>query len=281
MYISNESPAETDERLRRVAAAASIKVRDGSWWLDEFALEEYPARVRGDAIALVRDAECWSQLVPVLPGDRPTERFRIWSTHFVDGLDNSGFVGWLASRIKAKTGSGIFVVCGQNSSRGGIYDHWGCPEEAAGTVIPEVLTVARESLRFDPTTLSAERSSRSARESDATNSMSLDGLRMRVVATAADGEVDTDTRFSFTQRGRTVWASYAGGAVSMGYLVGTFESGELIFRYAQVDARGEVHGGRSRCEVERLPHGRLRLREHFQWESRSGSGTNVLEEVTD
>jgi len=40
-----------------------------------------------------------------------------------------------------------------------------------------------------------------------------------------------------------------------------------------------VHGGRSDCEIGALPDGRLRLVERFQWESRDGSGTNVLEEV--
>jgi len=42
-------------------------------------------------------------------------------------LDNSGFVGWLATHMKRSLGTGVFVVCGQNSARGGIFDYWGCP----------------------------------------------------------------------------------------------------------------------------------------------------------
>lgn len=61
--------------------------------------------------------------------------------HFPDGIDNSGFVGWLAGRIESKTGSSIFVVCGQNSDQGGIYDYWGCPVEAADAVLSEVLAI--------------------------------------------------------------------------------------------------------------------------------------------
>lgn len=30
--------------------------------------------------------------------------------------------------VSTSTRSGVFVVCGQNSRRGGTYDHWGCPE---------------------------------------------------------------------------------------------------------------------------------------------------------
>ena len=52
-----------------------------------------------------------------------------FSFHFRSGLDNSGFVGWLATRLKARLGTGVFVVCGQNSARGGIFDYWGFPTD--------------------------------------------------------------------------------------------------------------------------------------------------------
>jgi len=138
MYVSRETPEETDRRLRRVAAATDIEVLEGEWWFEEFPLERLAERVRLDAIALVRDSDGWSQLVPARTDDRPTERFRLWCCHFPTDLDNSGFVGWLATRIKRKTGSGILVVCGQNSARGGIYDYAGCPADVADAVLAEV-----------------------------------------------------------------------------------------------------------------------------------------------
>lgn len=52
--------------------------------------------------------------------------------------DNSGFVGWLASHLKQKLGTGVFVTCGQNSNRGGIFDYWGCPAELGPSAIEEV-----------------------------------------------------------------------------------------------------------------------------------------------
>jgi hypothetical protein len=91
----------------------------------------------------------------------------------------------------------------------------------------------------------------------ASTGKSLDGLRMQTVATALAGEVDGNTVFLFGQRGNTVWARYAGGALELGYLVGSVTSGRLTL----------------------LPDGRVRMLEHFHWESREGSGTNVLEEV--
>jgi hypothetical protein len=50
---------------------------------------------------------------------------------------------------------------------------------------------------------------------------------------------------------------------------------------SQSNPLGQVHGGRSVAEMSSLPDGRIRMLEHFQWESRAGSGTNVLEEVSD
>jgi hypothetical protein len=138
MDVSREGPAETDARLRRVVAEAALDTFPGAWWFDELPLAAFPARVRPDAVALVRDRDCWSQLVPVRPEDAPAERVRLWCFHFPAGLDNSGFVGWLASRIKRETGSGVMVVCGHNSARGGIYDYWGCPESAADGVLAVV-----------------------------------------------------------------------------------------------------------------------------------------------
>lgn len=109
--------------------------------------------------------------------------------------------------------------------------------------------------------------------------LSLDGVRMRAVGTDDAGQVDSRTLFLFSQRGSIVSARYSGGAVELGYLVGHVIANRLAFRYCQVDQRGEVHGGRSSCEIGRLADGRIWLREHFRWESREGGGTNMLEQV--
>ncbi|MFD3699157.1 DUF6196 family protein [Streptomyces sp. NPDC058646] len=42
-------------------------------------------------------------------------------------MDHSGFVGRPATHLKAEPGTGVFVVCGSNRTRGGIYDHRGRP----------------------------------------------------------------------------------------------------------------------------------------------------------
>jgi len=109
--------------------------------------------------------------------------------------------------------------------------------------------------------------------------ISLDGIRMRVVSTAEGGEVNTETLFEFTQDGSIVSARYAGGKVRLGYLVGTMSVEGLRFRYAQVDNSGRLDGGHSVCDIGRTAEGRIRLAEHFTWDSRVGSGTNIYEEI--
>lgn len=108
---------------------------------------------------------------------------------------------------------------------------------------------------------------------------SLDGRRMNVVETAADGVVNAATVFEFSQEGERVWATYSGGGIVRGYLVGLRRQDELVFRYAQLQEGEILDGGHSVCEIEALDGGRVRLREHFEWESRPGGGTNVFEEL--
>jgi hypothetical protein len=48
------------------------------------------------------------------------------------------FVGWLANHLKDKFGTGVFVTCGQNSSRNGIFDYWGCPINLKEQIIQEI-----------------------------------------------------------------------------------------------------------------------------------------------
>jgi len=108
--------------------------------------------------------------------------------------------------------------------------------------------------------------------------INLDGLEMNVTSTATSGVVGSDTRLRFNQRGNRVFARYAGGAVTRGWLVGRLTGAELVFRYAQCEEAGAIHAGRSVCQVERLSNGRTRITEHFTWSTRNGSGTNVFDE---
>lgn len=138
MHVSQETPEQTTTRLRRVIAQARIEIFDGAYTFYEVPVTHFPTHRIADALAFVRDDEVWSILAPAEATTAATEKFVLFSFHFPPVLDNSGFVGWLASHLKATIGTGILVVCGQNSGQGGIFDYWGAPESVAQEVIAEV-----------------------------------------------------------------------------------------------------------------------------------------------
>jgi hypothetical protein len=108
---------------------------------------------------------------------------------------------------------------------------------------------------------------------------SLDGRWFRAVAAEGGGEVGPQTLFRYAQEDGDIWATYAGGAVRRGYLVGTRDGDRLDFRYVQLSESGATSSGHCTATLSRLPDGRLRLAESWRWESREGSGTSVVEEI--
>ncbi len=136
MNVSQESPSQTRRRLLSVIARAELHVFEGSHAFEEFDGAGPPPMIPR-ALAYVRDNEVWSVLAP--SADPAQELFQIFSFHFAPQVDNSGFVGWLASHLKATFGTGVFVVCGQNRRRGGIFDYWGCPISLGERIVEEVI----------------------------------------------------------------------------------------------------------------------------------------------
>ncbi len=108
---------------------------------------------------------------------------------------------------------------------------------------------------------------------------SLDGRRFRGL-TAADGaEVGPGTTFTYHERDAEIWAEYAGGAVVRGFLVGSRQDDTVEFRYCQLNVDGQTSTGHCVSRLTRADSGLLRLEESWEWESRPGSGTSVVEEL--
>jgi hypothetical protein len=96
---------------------------------------------------------------------------------------------------------------------------------------------------------------------------------------SAEGEGSEETVFEYHERDGVIWARYEGGAVRLGFLVGTREGDRLDFRYSQLNESGETSNGHCSSTISTLPDGRLRLDEAWEWESKPGAGTSVEEEV--
>jgi len=142
MYISKETHEQIQLSLLNVLSHAEIKIYEEEYAFEEFAEKNFSLKAKSEALAIVRDGEVWSQLVP--SKDLAQERFKIFKFYFKEALDNSGFIGWLATRLKDKIGTGVFVICGQNNGRGGIYDYWGCPIDVAQSVMEEIQNLVGE-----------------------------------------------------------------------------------------------------------------------------------------
>jgi hypothetical protein len=110
---------------------------------------------------------------------------------------------------------------------------------------------------------------------------SLDGLVLAPVADQAPGQVGTRTRFAYHEKDGEIWAEYEGGDVVRGHLVGTRAGDRLDFRYVQLKTDGTTSSGHCVSEVVELSDGRVRLDETWEWESQSGSGTSVVEQVAE
>jgi hypothetical protein len=231
--------------MRRVIASAEVKVEPGTWRWDE-ALRTEPS----DGLAAVRDGDVESRLVPTESDD--DQALAVLSFHFDPHVDNSGFVGWLATELKQTVGTGVVVVCGSNAGRGGIFDYWCVPAR----LTDEVLAVVERLRSPDP--------------------LSLDLRTFRVVSTSPASAITADTLFEFRERDGLVEASYSGGRIRAGRLVGRRLGTDIRFAYAQLHTDDVLRTGESTSTLEDDPNGVVRLVERYTWAD-GETGENVLE----
>lgn len=100
------------------------------------------------------------------------------------------------------------------------------------------------------------------------------------VQNSENGETSNETRFLYQQDGSVLTASYAGGKIIKGQLIGLVDKlGQIDMRYQQVNDQGELMTGICHSKPEVLPNGKIRLYETWQWTSGDRSkGTSLLEE---
>ena len=72
MYISSETPEQTDNRLRKVIQTSELKIYDVEYFFKECPIEKFELDER--ALAIVRDEEVWSFLIPSESSE--TENFK-------------------------------------------------------------------------------------------------------------------------------------------------------------------------------------------------------------
>jgi hypothetical protein len=111
--------------------------------------------------------------------------------------------------------------------------------------------------------------------------ISYNNRKFKPLHSSKNGETSTDTIFHYVQEGHILSATYSGGAIVKGQLLGLVdESGTIDMRYQQVNREGNLMTGVCRSIPEVLGSGKIRLHETWQWTSGDRSkGSSVLEEI--
>ena len=103
----------------------------------------------------------------------------------------------------------------------------------------------------------------------------------RPVSNTENGETSSETIFKYSQTGNVVRANYSGGKIIEGHLIGLVdEFGNIDMRYHQLNILGELMTGKCQSSPEKLPNGKIRLHEQWEWTSGDLSkGVSIIEEI--
>ncbi len=105
--------------------------------------------------------------------------------------------------------------------------------------------------------------------------------RFKPIVNTDNGETSSETVFEYSQSGRVLTASYHGGPIVEGHLIGKVsDKGEITMHYHQINEQGEINAGICHSRPEILESGKIRLHESWQWLTGDRSkGQSVIEEL--
>ena len=118
-------------------------------------------------------------------------------------------------------------------------------------------------------------------ETNSSTELNLNNRLFFSVSNTENGEITNQTLFKYCQKEQSVWASYSGGNIERGTLIGKFtEQNRIYFTYQHLNIDGEIRIGECKSTLEMLTDGRLRMKESWQWLNGDMSkGYSVIEEI--
>ena len=110
--------------------------------------------------------------------------------------------------------------------------------------------------------------------------MNYNNKVFKPISNTDNGETSNETIFHYKQLGNIVTATYSGGKIIQGHLIGLIDSfGNIEMRYHQVNEKNELMTGICKSTPEILANGKIRLHEAWEWTSGDKStGTSIIEE---
>ncbi len=105
--------------------------------------------------------------------------------------------------------------------------------------------------------------------------------KFSAISNSTNGETSAETIFHYRQTGNILSATYTGGKIVHGQLIGLVDdAGNIDMRYHQVNTDGELMTGACTSQPELMANGKIRLHERWQWTSGDLSkGESIIEEL--
>lgn len=112
------------------------------------------------------------------------------------------------------------------------------------------------------------------------NPINLNNKKFKALENSDNGEVSSLTIFHYKQEGDVISASYQGGDILRGFLVGKIVEEHLKFTYQHVNKDMEILTGKCISYPKIQEDGKLLLNEKWEWTCKDFSkGTSLLIEI--
>ena len=111
--------------------------------------------------------------------------------------------------------------------------------------------------------------------------MDLNGRKFKAIQNSNSGEVNESTIFHYQTNPSLVEATYSGGRILKGHLIGEYTAvDEIYFVYHHLNLEGELCAGKCTSKIISLDSGKLQLEESWEWTlGRKGKGTSILKKL--
>jgi hypothetical protein len=96
--------------------------------------------------------------------------------------------------------------------------------------------------------------------------LNLNGKIFKALVNAPNGEVSGETTFHYKQNGEIISATYQGGSITQGQLIGKiFEDDHLEFAYQHINVDMEIMTGNCKSYPRINENGKIIFEEIWQW----------------
>ncbi|MEJ5056143.1 n-acetylglutamate synthase [Sphingobacterium sp. MYb382] len=110
--------------------------------------------------------------------------------------------------------------------------------------------------------------------------INYNGKIFKPISNSENGETSDETFFYYQQTENILTATYQGGQIKTGHLIGLIDDqGNIDMQYHQVNKNGALMTGICKSTPEILANGKIRLHEVWEWTCADRSkGESIIEE---